>query len=457
MAEERSAQTGTTTASAPNPEAPEPDAYGPGRFPHPDRASGRETTGVMLCVAVIAAHVLDDNFVQPEPGTVAGDHLASGLVPVLLLAATVAVYPRIRAGARAVVAMTLGALGVVIGAPATYYLRHGGVEGDHYTGLAALVAGAALILAGPVILWRNRRTDGTRRRRYLRRLAIVACAPVLALAIGWFVIFPVGLGYIYTHTSPQPSEPNLGVPYETVTITTDGGLELGASYVRSQNRAAILLYPGASRTDEARVLIAHGYGVLLLDPRGQGGSEGDAVRWAGDEDLLAGAAYLQRRPEVDADRVGAMGFSIGGEMLLRAAAESDSIHAVVSEGAGDRVGETDSSGIVRVLVDPSQAVMTAATTVFSNHLPPPPIADRIGEIAPRPVLLIYADPGIGGESTRQPEFFVAAGEPKAIWRVPGSSHTGGIDAQPAEYERRVTAFFDAALLGTDHPPERSSP
>jgi hypothetical protein len=70
---------------------------------------------------------------------------------------------------------------------------------------------------------------------------------------------------------------------------------------------------------------------------------------------------------------------------------------------------------------------------------------------------IYADPGIGGESTRQPQFFAAAGEPKTIWKVPGSSHTGGIDAQPVEYERRVTAFFDAALSGTNRPLERSRP
>jgi hypothetical protein len=351
--------------------------------------------------------------------------------------------------------MTLGAFGVVIGTPAAYYLSQGGMEGDHYTGLLALVAGAVLLLAGPVILWRSRRTGGTRRQRYLRRAVMMACAPVLALAIGWFVVSPVGLGYIYTHTAPPPAEPDLGVPYESVTVTTDDGLKLTASYVPARNRAAILLYPGASRTDEARMLIAQGYGVMLLDPRGQGGSDGDPVRWAGDEDLFAAAAYLQRRPDVDPDRIGAMGFSIGGEMLLRAAAESDSIHAVVSEGAGDRVGETDVTGILRVLVDPSQAVMTAATTIFSNHLPPPAIADRIGGITPRPVLLIYADPGIGGESTSQPEYFAAAGEPKTIWKVPGSSHTGGIDAQPVEYERRVTAFFDAALLGTSQPLERS--
>ena len=204
------------------------------------------------------------------------------------------------------------------------------------------------------------------------------------------------------------------------------------------------------------MLLAHGYGVLLLDPRGRGGSDGDTVRWAGDEDLLAGAAYLQQRPEVDASRVGALGFSIGGEMLLRAAAQSDTIHAVVSEGAGESVGETDVAGIARLLVDPSQAVMKAATAIFSNHMPPPPIVDRMGAISPRPVLLIYADPGIGGESTRQPEYFAAAGEPKSIWEVPGADHTGGLDAEPAEYERRVVGFFDDALLRTDNSLERNT-
>lgn len=412
---------------------------------------------MVLCVGVLVGHVLDDNFVQPEPGTAAGDHLASGLIPVLLLVATLVVYVRLRAGLRAIVTMTLGALGIVIGAPSTYYLRQGAVAGDQYTGLLALVAGAFLLLAGPVILWRSRRSGGTRRQRYLRRSGMAACAPVLALAIGWFVVFPVGLGYIYTHTAPQLKEPDLRVPYESVTVTTDDGLELAASYVPARNRAAILLYPGASRTDEARMLIAHGYGVLLLDPRGQGGSDGDTVRWAGDQDLLAGAAYLRRRPDVDPDRIGAMGFSIGGEMLLRAAAESDTIHAVVSEGAGESVGETDVSGIVRLLVDPSQAVMRAATTVFSNHMPPAPIVDSIGGIAPYPVLLIYADPGIGGESTRQPLYFAAANYPKEIWKVTGASHTGGIDAQPVEYEQRVTAFFDTALLGTGQPLNQGPP
>ena len=401
---------------------------------------------VLASLGLIGLHIADDNFIQPEPGTSAGDHLASGLVPIAILAAVAVAYPRLRAGVRAVTAMTLGAIGVTVGVPGAYYLLGGTASGDHYTSLLALVAGAALLVTGPIVLWKSRRTGGSRRRRYARRALMVVGAPFLALAIGWFVVFPIGFAYIYSHTGRDAVTPELGVPYESVTVTTSDSLELTASYVPSTNRAAVVLFPGATRSDEARTLIRHGYGVLLLDPRGQGGSEGDTVRWAGDRDLIAGAEYLRGRPDVDPDRIGGFGFSIGGEILLEAAAQSDGFKAVVSEGVGSRVGEEDVSGVSRLFAEPMLAVMTAAVTVFSNHGPPPPIVNRIGRIAPRAVLLIYADPGMGGESTRQPRYYAAAGKPKEIWKVPGADHTGGIDARPADYEQRVVAFFDETLF-----------
>lgn len=403
-----------------------------------------EASRVRLALSVVALHVVDDNYLQPELGTSAGDHLVSGLVPLAVLAGLAWVYPRLRAAVRAATAMTFGALGLIVGGPAAYYLAKGSASGDHYTGLLVLVAGVALLLTGPVTLWRARRRDG---RRYLRRsLKAIGAVPV-ALLLVWLVVFPVGLGYVYTHTGGTASTPELGVPSERITVTTSDSLGLAAWYVPSKNRAAVVVFPGASRADEARMLIRHGYGVLLLEPRGQGGSEGDIVPWAGDRDLLAGAALLQSRPDVDPDRIGGIGFSIGGENLLEAAAQSTAFKAIVSEGAGTRVGEVDEvSGPARLLVAPSQAMMTAAVTVFSNHRPPPPIVDRIGRIAPRSLFLVYADPGMGDENTRQPKYYAAAGEPKAIWKVPGSQHTGGIDARPGEYERRVIAFFDQALL-----------
>jgi fermentation-respiration switch protein FrsA (DUF1100 family) len=270
---------------------------------------------------------------------------------------------------------------------------------------------------------------------------------VLGVLVLQLIVFPVGLAYVYTHTGAATSTPPiLGVPYEDVTVTTSDSLDLTAYYVPSRNRAAVVLFPGRSHTEEARRLIGHGYGVLLLDPRGQGGSEGDIVRCAGDRDRPAAGTSLQGRPDVDRDRVGAIGYSVGGEILFETAAQSTAFAAVVSEGAGERFGEQDTSGVNRLISTPMMAVLTAATTVFSNHGPPPPIVDRIGRIAPRPVFLIYAAPGMGGESTRQPSYYAAAGQPKSIWKVPGAKHTGGFDAQPAEYERRLIAFLDRSLL-----------
>ena len=52
-------------------------------------------------LAVVALHVADDNFLQPQPGTSAADHLVSGLVPLAVLALAAWAYPRLRAGFRA--------------------------------------------------------------------------------------------------------------------------------------------------------------------------------------------------------------------------------------------------------------------------------------------------------------------------------------------------------------------
>ena len=410
------------------------------------RTAGLETSLAVASLAAIGLHVLDDNFLRPQPGTSAGDHLASGLVPVAILAGVAAAYPRLPAWLRAIVAMTFGALGVAIAVPSIYYVLDGSAEGAHFTGVLALAAGVTLLVIGPVTLWRTRRRDGSRRRRALRwGLKTLAAVP-LGLGILLFVVFPVGFSYGYTHIGRTGPPPALGLPHESVTVTTSDGLELTALYVPSRNRAAVVVFPGSSAVAEARMLARNGYGVLLLDPRGQGGSEGDLVRWAGDLDLNAGARYLRSRPDVDPERIGGFGSSVGGEILLVAAAQSTLFRAVVSEGAGFPLGDADIDGVEGVLAKPIMPMLSASARIFGNHAPPTKIVDAIGRIAPRPVFLIYTEPGMGGEDVRQPRYFAAAGRPKAIWKVPGAEHTGGIDARPAEYERRVVAFLDGALL-----------
>jgi hypothetical protein len=49
----------------------------------------RERATVLLAVGLIALHIVDDSFLEPQPGTSAADHLVSGLVPLAVLALAV--------------------------------------------------------------------------------------------------------------------------------------------------------------------------------------------------------------------------------------------------------------------------------------------------------------------------------------------------------------------------------
>src|SRR5215208_2141032 len=117
-------------------------------------------------VAVIALHVLDDNFIQPQPGTSAADHLVSGLFLTTVLLGFAAAYPKLRAGLRASLALTFGIFGIAAGLEAVYYAREIGASGDDYTGFLSIPAGLLLIGIAVVTLWRTRRRDDRLGRRY---------------------------------------------------------------------------------------------------------------------------------------------------------------------------------------------------------------------------------------------------------------------------------------------------
>ncbi|MFL5928044.1 MAG: alpha/beta hydrolase [Gaiellaceae bacterium] len=406
-----------------------------------------------IAVGAIALHVLDDNFIEPEAGTSATDHLISGLAPLAALIAFAAVYHRLRAGLRAGIAIPLGLLGIVAGVgEAGYYSLQVGPSGDDYTGLLALAAGPLLVGIGTTTLWTSRRRDDRLPRRYLRRLGQTA----VAVVGGYLVLFPFALSYVFTHSARAlVPTPHLGAAYENVSFTTSDGLTLKGWYVPSKNRSAVIAAPGRAGSQRpARVLIRHGYGVLLFDRRGEGESDGDPNEfgWAADKDLNAAVAFLQHRSDVDRDRIGGIGLSVGGETLLQTAAESDGLKAIVADGAGARSLREDlaRTGSSKWGEMPTSLVITAGTMLFSNHAPPPNLNNLVGKIAPRHVLFIYGEHDQPNVRELTPGYYAAAGDPKALWEVAGASHTGGIAAHPRQYEQRIIAFFDHALLRQTH-------
>ena len=399
-----------------------------------------------IALAVIAIHIVDDNYLQPEPGTSAADHLVSGLVPLALIGLAAWAYPRLRGGWRAALALGSGILGIAAGLEAVHYTREVGASGDDFTGLLALPAALTLLAIGVAELWRTRRTDGSLWWRYPRRALIAGAAFVPA-----FMVVVAGLGYVTTHAGRAvvPAD-RLGVAHEDVSFTTADGLELHGWYVPSRNGAAVISFPGRNGSQkQARMLARHGYGVLLFDRRGEGESDGEpnSWGWGGDADVKAGIQYLKGRPDVDDHRIGGIGLSVGGEMMIETAAETDELAAVVSDGAGARSFteemDYDVGAVDKALGTLVSASKTAAIAISANQLPP----DNLKDLAARtkaPLLLIAApNSGHGEELNRG--YARAAGDAATLWEIPEAGHVGGLAARPAEYEQRVVGFFDREL------------
>ncbi len=405
--------------------------------------------------SLLGLHTIADAFLLPEPGTDWSEHLLPGLATLAVLVFLLAAYLHGRAGAKAAVALALGALALEGFAIAVVDAGNVGARGDDWSGFLLGPAGLVLLGLGGRLLWRSRKPG---RARYLRRTGVAA---VSGLGI-YLVLVPVGMAILATHRPRQPVGPvELGRAYEQVVLRTSDGLGLAAWYVPSRNGAAIISYP--TRTGElaqARMLIRHGYGVLLVDARGYDGSDGapNMYGWGDAKDVDAAVAWLRRRPDVAARRIGGIGYSVGGEVLLESAAGNPGLEAVVSDGAGIRsVREELLYGARGILALPVQAVQTAALAILSGTAPPPSLHTLVAQIAPRPVFLIYAEHGAGGEDLNR-DYYAAAGRPKQLWRVRRAGHLGGYETAPHAYERRVLAFFDRALLssaplgGTGAPP-----
>ena len=171
---------------------------------------GREARVFHVAVALVALHVVDAEFVQTQPGTSAGGHLAAGLVPLAVAAAAAAVYGRLRPGLRAGIALAFGVLALVSAGIAAA----GGVSGSDVTGLLLVPAGVAFLALGVLVPWRERgRWAATRSRRVVNRVVAV----VVGLLVAFFGVFPVALSLWTTQKYRSPVG-TFAVPHRDVSF-----------------------------------------------------------------------------------------------------------------------------------------------------------------------------------------------------------------------------------------------
>lgn len=244
----------------------------------------------------------------------------------------------------------------------------------------------------------------------------------------------------------------------------------------------------------ARALVPRGYVCLAFDYRGFGMSEGERGRIAPNDqvaDTRAAASLLECIPDVDSDRIGVLGWALGGGVAIGAAADDQRFKAVAAINAiGDggrvlralhddeswmglmalvaedrrnrawygRSTMTEPWDIVRLDKRTREYVnaelykaagfgsrVTLESVDLLTSFRPDTVAHRI---APRPLLLVHGDQNELHPPTEASTIYAAAESPTKLEWLRGWGHTEWMaDDHPTflSVVEVLAEFFDGAL------------
>ena len=303
-------------------------------------------------------------------------------------------------------------------------------------------------------------------RRYWLNLS---SALLVMVVVGYFAYVYLGVSYFMAKGFTEPQRMPLccktpadeGLAYEDVEVTTQDGVTIRGWYIPSQNRAAVILIHSmaANRLGTmhlAVMFVKHGYGVLMIDLRVHGESGGELLTFGGDEylDVSAAVDYLQARPDLDPERIGVMGLSLGASAAVLSGARDTRLAAVAADAPGATVFKdwAQPETFYDSLYVPFDHMFFFYLHRVDGVSDPLSITDAVAQISPRPLLLIG---GMSGGSTLEKrsieQYFAAAREPKQKLILPNTPHISGLRTHPQEYEAKVIEFFDMWLLSKIRP------
>ncbi len=264
----------------------------------------------------------------------------------------------------------------------------------------------------------------------------------------------------WIHPSRNLPATTPAVPHEDVELITSDGVPVAAWFIppaggiaEGEKVPAMILVHGltANRADmleRADILTRHGYAVLAFDLRNHGESGGDVTTLGYTEvnETRAAFDYLLTRTDIDPQRIGLLGHSLGAVIAIRAAAQIPEIALLVSESGFISVQE-NAGEIIPVLTGQAAGSLVGWFVDREAGVPVSEVNSLVdvAKIAPRPILLIHgeADSIVSVNNSRR--LFEAAGEPKELFTIPNGGHADFIQTDPVGYEERLIAFLEAHL------------
>ncbi len=281
------------------------------------------------------------------------------------------------------------------------------------------------------------------------------------------ILIIIALSFILVYANTHPPKYPLYIPpseyrvdYEDVSFTSSDNILLKGWLVKpthagTQSPAIIICHGvGANRSDFTQLAASfskRGYFVLQFDFRAHGESEGSrtSLGYHEQKDIIAALLFLKNRPEIDPNRIGIYGFSMGGSAAILAASMTGAFSAVVADSAFTSLRAQAKGAITGFYHLPSfpflQLAIIGYELYFQTRVDAISPVSVIITIAPKPVLIIAGegDTLIPADNGRR--LYAVAGEPKELWIIPGAGHGGTLATAGSEYEKRVGEFFDKHL------------
>ena len=286
-------------------------------------------------------------------------------------------------------------------------------------------------------------------KRIVRIIAGIIALLLGTLYIGFPTVMAVG---VVLPTATAPDDAPAG--FTDVMLSTSENVNLAAWYAPPENGTAIILLHGAGSGRQhveahAVMLREYGFGVLALNLRGHGDSDGQTNRlgWNGTADVGAAVDFLRTQAEVE--HIGGLGLSMGGEVLLGAASAYPEIQAIAAEGATYRsVDEYTSLPSNRPFYrNMTHRIFAFMVRIVSGDAPPgTTIMDSLQATTDTTFFFIAA--GNEAEEIVYNEMFQNAVDDRGdLWVIPAIGHIEGITRERADYEQRVVTFFTTAFEG----------
>lgn len=296
----------------------------------------------------------------------------------------------------------------------------------------------------------------------LRRVAIRLVLLLLALGVIAFAVKTRSEAHRMvtnsrdTRRMPKTTPAERQMVFEEEKVTTSDGLNLAGWLIPGRERATVMLVHGykdhrGSMLGVADVLHRHGYTVLVSSLRTHDVNDGDLITFGLNEtnDLEAWYQFLRSRADVDQDRIGLLGVSMGGSISIKYTSQNAKIRALVADSAFSSIKDTTAESVKFFTGLPAFPFAPAIVFWAKREIGGDPdeldATKAIPRIAPRPVFLLQGGSDVVVSVGSGQKLYDAAGDPKELWFEPTVGHAQFLKMMPEQFEARVTKFFGKYL------------